>query len=121
MCNHTLERIIEVEDTLAAHLEFGDGVKGVFFATNGYGENSAPFFEISFGRGTAAYINQKLWVNGVLAAEDAPVSAGKDYWGSGHERLIGRFYDEGKYFSLYDAANTMETVFAMYEDARISS
>lgn len=121
MCNHTLERIIEVEDTLAAHLEFGDGVKGVFFATNGYGENSAPFFEISFGRGTAAYINQKLWVNGVLAAEDAPASAGKDYWGSGHERLIGRFYDEGKYFSLYDAANTMETVFAMYEDARISS
>lgn len=39
MCNHTLEGIIEVEDTPAAHLEFADGVKGVFFATNGYGKN----------------------------------------------------------------------------------
>ena len=118
MCNHTLEGIIEVEDTLAAHLEFADGVKGVFFATNGYGENSAPVFEVSFERGTAVYMDQKLWVDGVLTAEDAPASAGKDYWGSGHERLISRFYDEGKYFSLSDAANTMETMFAMYEDAQ---
>lgn len=165
MCNHTLEGVIQVEDTLAAHLELRcpsaglseggmdveqnacasdspggrekDGsaeekksagdmaglekdakhVRGVFFATNGYGENSAPFFEISFERGIARYMDQKLWINGELAAEDVPAAAGKDYWGSGHERLIKRYYDEGHYFTIHDAANTMETMFAMYEDA----
>lgn len=117
MCNHTLAGLIEVEDTLAAHLEIGDGIKGAFFATNGYGENSAPFFEVSFEKGIARYMDQSLWVNGQLTARDVPAAAGKDYWGSGHERLIGRFYDEGRYFTLSDAANTMETMFAMYEDA----
>lgn len=172
MCNHTLEGVIEVEDTLAAHLKLrcpsprlrdaslqsaegargagrngcepglsagqkpgvcrenrqeilgsgGSGedeewVRGVFFATNGYGENSAPFFEISFEKGTARYMDQKLWINGALSAEDVPAAAGKDYWGSGHERLMQRYYDEGRYFTIEDAANTMETMFAMYEDA----
>lgn len=117
MCNHTLKNSIEVEDTLAAHLEFAGGVRGVFFATNGYGENSAPFVEISFEKGAARYLDQKLWVNGKLTAEDIPAAAGKDYWGSGHERLIKRFYDEKEYFSPKDAANTMETMFALYEDA----
>lgn len=117
MCNHTLEGVIEVEDTFVAHLKFAGGIKGVFFATNGYGENSSPFLEISFEKGIARYIDQKLWVNGVLTVEDTPASAGKDYWGSGHEKLIARFYDEGAYFSPLDAANTMETMFAMYEDA----
>lgn len=118
MCNHTLEGVIEVEDTLVAHLELGEErVRGVFFATNGYAENSSPFFEISFEKGTARYMDQKLWINGVLAAEDVPAAAGKDYWGSGHERLIQRFYDEGFHFSVKDAANTMETMFAIYENA----
>lgn len=117
MCNHTLEGVIQVEDTLAAYLEFAGGVKGVFFATNGYGENSAPFLEISFEKGTARYMDQKLWVNGQLTAEDAAAAAGKDYWGRGHEQLIKRFYDEGRFFTLSDAANTMETMFSIYEDA----
>ena len=117
MANHTLEGVIEVEDTLAATLEFAGGVRGTFFATNGYGENSAPFLEILFEKGIARYIDQKRWVDGVLTEEDAPAAAGKAYWGSGHERLIERFYDEGEFFTLSDAANTMETMFAMYEDA----
>lgn len=117
MCNHTLEGVIEVEDTLSAHLELESGVKGVFFATNGYSENSAPFLEISFEKGMARYMDQKLWVNGCLAAEDAPAVAGKDYWGRGHERLLQRYYDQQTCFTLSDAENTMETMFAMYEDA----
>lgn len=92
-------------------------VRGVFFATNGYGENSSPLFEISLEKGVARYMDQKLWINGELAAEDVPAAAGKDYWGSGHERLIQRYYDEGFHFSAKDAANTMETMFAIYEDA----
>lgn len=117
MCNHTLEGIIEVEDTFVSHLELGNGVRGVFFATNGYSENCSPFFEISFEKGIVRYMNQKLWVNDRLAAEDTSATIGKACWGSGHSLLLHRFYDEGKYFSLSDAKNTMETVFAMYEEA----
>lgn len=117
MCNHTLEGVIEVEDTFVAHLDLAGGVKGVFFATNGYSENSSPFFEVSFEKGTARYLDQKLWVNDRLYAEDAPATAGKAYWGSGHAMLLKKFYEEGEAFSPFDARNTMETVFAMYEDA----
>lgn len=117
MCNHTLEGMIEVEDSLVSHLELAGGVKAVFFATNGYGENSSPFFEISFEKGVARYLDQKLWVNDRLEAEDSLPTGGKAYWGSGHALLLQKFYEEGKYFSLSDAKNTMETVFAMYEDA----
>lgn len=117
MCNHTLEGVIEVEDTLAAHLELAEGIRGVFFATNGYSENSDPFFEISFEKGTARYIDKKLWVNGALAAEDVPAAGGKAYWGSSHGRLLRRYYDEGEFYTLSDVNNTMETLFSMYEDA----
>lgn len=117
MCNHTLEGVIEAEDTLTAHLELAEGVRGVFFATNGYSENSDPFFEISFEKGTARYIDKKLWVGGRPAAEDVPAAGGKAYWGSSHGLLLQRYYDEGKFFALSDADNTMETLFAMYEDA----
>lgn len=117
MCNHTLEGMIEVEDSLITHLELADGVKAVFFATNGYDENSSPFLEISFEKGVARYLDQKLWVNDRLMAEDTLPTGGKAYWGSGHALLLRKFYEEGKYFSLSDAKNTMETVFAMYEDA----
>ena len=53
MSNFTLEDTIEVEDTLAAVLELESGVRGIFFATNGYTENSTPFFEVSFENGVA--------------------------------------------------------------------
>lgn len=121
MCNHTLEGLIEVEDTLAAHLELAGGIRGVFFATNGYSENSSPFFEISFEKGIARYLDRKLWINGQMTAEDTSATVGKDYWGSGHSLLLRNFYEKGVYFSPFDVKNTMETVFAMYEDTAQAS
>ncbi len=118
MFNYTLEKVIETEDTLAAYLEFEKGVRGVFFATNAYHENSDPFFEVAFERGTVRYIDKQLWMKGKMLAEDAAPETGKAYWGCGHAGLIKRYYDEQKYFSVYDAKNTMETVFTMYETAK---
>ena len=117
MSNYSLEGVIEVEDTVTAYLELEDGVKGIFFATNAYSENSAPFFEVSFEKGTARYMDKKLWVNGELLAEDAVPSTGKAYWGNSHTPLLKKYYDEHKYFTVADAKKTMETVFAMYESA----
>ena len=119
MFNYSLENVIEAEDTLVAYLQLVNDVKGIFFATNAYGVNSAPLFEVVFEKGVARYIDKQLWVDGQLLAEDARALVGKDYWGSGHARLIKRYYDEKKYFNVFDAKNTMETVFAMYDQARI--
>jgi predicted dehydrogenase len=118
MFNYSLESVIEAEDTLVAYLGFADKVKGIFFATNAYGDNSAPLFEIVFEKGVARYMDKQLWIDGQIRAEDVQASVGKDYWGSGHGRLIKLFYDEQKYFTVFDAKNTMETVFEMYRQAR---
>ena len=118
MFNYSLENVIEAEDTLAAYLNFGEGAKGIFFATNAYGINSAPLFEIVFESGTVRYMDKKLFLDGQVLAEDAAPVIGKAYWGSGHARLLKRYYDEHKYFSVFDAENTMKTMFAMYESAK---
>lgn len=118
MCNFSLEDVIEVEDTCTAYVSFANGVKGSFYATNGYGDNSAPFFEVAFEKGIVRYIDNQLWHNGRMLAEDEPPVMGKNYWGSGHARLLKRYYDEQKFFGVADAANTMSAVFAMYESAK---
>ncbi len=117
MANYSLEDVIEVEDTVTAYLELENGVKGIFFATNAYSENSNPFFEVVFEKGIARYMDKKLWVNGMLLAEDEAASAGKAYWGNSHTSLLKNYYDEGKYFTVADTKATMKTVFAMYESA----
>ena len=117
MFNYSLEDVIEVEDTFTARLNLENGVKALFFATNAYAETSAPYFEILFEKGNARYMDGQLWVNQQLAAEDTAPVLGKAYWGSGHNGLLKRYYDEHQYFSISDIENTMETMFAMYESA----
>ena len=117
MFNYSLDGIIEVEDTVSAYLEMESGAKGIFFATNAYIESTPPYFEVAFETGTARYMDKKLWINGVLQAEDQSPTIGRDYWGNSHANLLKRYYDEGKYFTVADAKTTMETVFAMYENA----
>ena len=121
MCNYTLDGIIEVEDTCSAVLEMESGVRGVFFATNGYPENSNPLFEVTFEKGIARYIDKQLWINGQLVVKDSEDFAGKAYWGNGHAGLLKRYYDDHEYFTVTDAANTMETLFGMYESAGFQS
>ena len=118
MCNYSLDNIIEVEDTVSAYLQFANGAKGIFFATNAYEQNSAPFFEVVFERGIARYVDKQLWVNGHMVVEDMVQTVGKSYWGGGHVELIKKFYDKGKYFNIYDVKNTMETVFTMYDSQK---
>lgn len=112
---------IEVEDTLAAYLTLENGVKGVFFATNSYGEDSNPEFEVVLEKGTLLYCGGKLYKNGVIIEEDEKPSIGKNCWGQGHEALFRKYYDAGEYFTPEDAKNTMNTVFALYESAKTGS
>lgn len=119
MSNFSLDGVIEVEDTVSAYLKLKDNVTGIFFATNAYAKDSAPFVEIMFEKGEAVYINGKLFINGEKCAEDIVPQAGKKYWGTGHDLLIKNFYDNDNFFNVYDAANTMKAVFAIYESAKL--
>ena len=109
---------IEVEDTFAASLRLSGGIRAVFFATNAYGDNSAPEFEVVFEKGIARYADGKLYVNGEVVAEDSKPKIGKMYWGRGHEMLFESIYDKGEYFSLSSVRTTMKTMFAMYKSAK---
>ena len=118
MANFDLPEI-EVEDTLATFLRLQGGGRGVFFASNAYGVNSSPMFEVVFEKGTLRYEDRKLYQNGKLIQEDEQPTMGKGYWGKGHAGLIQDFYDRGIFFSPKDVKITMDCVFAMYDSARL--
>ena len=117
MMNYSLPGI-EVEDTCSAVLQFENGAKGVFFASNAHGSNSPVDFEITFEKGIVRCVDSKLYINGELIEEDVVPEGEKKYWGVGHEALCRNYYDNQYYFNPFDVKNTMEAVFAMYESAK---
>ena len=117
MANYSLPSV-EVEDTCMARLEFAGGAVGIFFATNAYGVDSAVELDVSLECGRLRYTEGKLYIDGELAEEDARAIIGKTYWGVGHGKIFERFYNDGIYFGINDVADTMETMFAMYESAK---
>ena len=121
ICNHSLQNVIEVEDTVTARLVMDKGVTGIFFATNSYMDDSFPYIEIQFTRGCVQYMNGQLWVNGKMIEEDIKATDGKAYWGNSHTKLLREYYERGQYFSAYDIQNTMDTVFAAYDSAKNNS
>ena len=108
-----------MEDTLSAFLRLENGGRGVFFASNAYGVNASPMFEVVFEKGALRYESRKLFKDGVLVEEDEQPTMGKGYWGKGHAGLIKDFYDRGIFFSPQDVKHTMDCVFAMYDSARL--
>ena len=118
MTNFTLKDVIEVEDTMAIHMEYEDDVRGVFFATNGFSESSDPMFEVTFEKGVIRYEDARLYVNGECIAEDSRGMGAKWYWGTSHEALIRRFYCENKHFTLQEIKPTMDLLFAAYKSAK---
>ena len=117
MATYALDDTIEVEDTVSAHFQYQDGATGIFFATNAYGANKSPDMEFRFEHGVAHYTEEKLYINGILVAQNDIATGAKAYWGTTHENLVCNFYDHDTYFSITDALNTMYTMFAMYESA----
>lgn len=115
--NKSLQGVIEVEDTVDALMEFENGAIGIFYATNAYGENSKPQIELEFEHTSFKYINGELYRDNVFVCRDDLTYSGKEYWGSGHGRLLYDLYAKQKAFTLEDVKNTMLTMFAMYESA----
>ena len=93
-----LDGVIEVEDTAHACIEFANNVRGLFYGTNTYLENSPVELELVFEEGTLNLRREHLylWKDGKETLVCEPIfspAEGKSYWGTGHKRLIEDFYD----------------------------
>ena len=117
MSNNSLKDVIEVEDTVDAYIEFLNGAKGVFYATNAYSKNSSMQFELEFENRSFKYIDGLLISNGEVICKDSAEFKGKSYWGNGHAKILCDFYENKKLLSLADIMNTMEAMFAIYDSA----
>lgn len=115
--NKSLQGVIEVEDTVDALMKFENGATGIFYATNAYGDDSKPQLELEFEYASFQYINGELYQNNEFVCRDDQAYNGKEYWGSGHRRLLYNLYTNQKAFTVEDVKNTMLTMFAMYENA----
>ena len=51
-------------------MEFDNGVNGIFFATNSYGANSNPEFELVFENGNLRYTGGELRLNDEVIEKD---------------------------------------------------
>lgn len=93
-----LDGVIEVEDTAHACIDFANNVRGLFYGTNTYLENSPVELELVFEEGTLNLRREHLylWKDGKETLVCEPMfspAEGKSYWGTGHKRLIEDFYD----------------------------
>ncbi len=115
--NHTLQGVIETEDTAEAVLQLSGDVRGLLYASNGYAADSPMDIEVVGSKATARYVYKKLFVNCELVADDDSPLTEKEYWGCGHEALLRDYYAHGRCFTPGDIDNSMRTLFAIYESA----
>lgn len=123
-----LEDVIEVEDTAHACIDFATNVRGLFYGTNAYLENSPVELELVFEKGTLTLRRDYLylWKDGKESLVCQPIfspTEGKSYWGTGHKRLIEDFYDHifsGRKFWLdgSEGIKALELVKAIYSSSQ---
>lgn len=118
MQNNSLKGVIEVEDTVDAYLQFKNGAKGIFYATNAYTSNSPMQLEFEFENKSFAYTNGMLISDGEVICKDSQEFMGKRYWGSGHAKTLYDFYKNGSKFCVADIKPAMDAMFAIYESAK---
>ncbi len=125
--NHHLD--IEVEDTVEAWLEFKDGKRACFYASNCYAGDAPVLLEIQGTKG-------RLMMNGsdlMLFPDDGNVISftgagegdiGKSYWGNGHRDCIRDFYRslrEGNRFKndIDSVKNVFNVTMEIYKQTEI--
>ena len=110
---------IEVEDTANAMLQFENGAKGVFHATNCYVTDEAFQLELRFEKAHFRYADGLLYeiLDGDvrILAKDEKLKIGKSYWGCGHQSVIKNFYEQKDYPDINDAYAAMKFIFEIYD------
>ncbi|CBG89994.1 Gfo/Idh/MocA family protein [Citrobacter rodentium] len=121
---------IDGEDSAMATFAFGNGARGLFYASNCHTANSPLQLEIDGEKGTLLLEGSELWLlhDGArrrLASDAAPDGSGKSYWGVGHREAIRLFYDAvrhpaaGKVCDIHEAAKSLQIVDAIYRSSQL--
>jgi len=122
--NHHLQGVIEVEDTIEAWMNFGDGKRGCFYASTGYACDAPVILELACEQGSITMIDKTVTVRRQGREPEylemgEPQGMGKSYWGNGHLACIQDFYekwDKGECFQcdLAGVEATMRTLMGIY-------
>lgn len=127
--NKHLKNDIEVEDTADMFIEFSDGTRGVYFASNSAGVGMSPLIDISCEEATFRIEGDNLYElgeNGILKTlynkADAKKTLGKLEWGNSHEKLIKDFYshiNSGEKFPIdaLEAGKAVKLILAAYDSS----
>ncbi len=119
---------IEVEDTVSARLNFRNGAKGLFMATNANYKNESVQISVQMEKGEFIItdnILSRLGENGEKEklAEDAKMPGTKFYYGASHKKLIALFYEalengSREYVHVRDAVMGIRLIDAIVEAGR---
>lgn len=125
MSNHSLQNVIEVEDTTEAYIVFKSGVKALFYATNAYSNSVPVIIEIDTQNAVLRMEGNVLdimWKDGKRERieNDEQPQFEKDYWGNSHYVCIQDFYraviEKRPYRNDIDQVKeTMQLMLRMYE------
>jgi UDP-N-acetyl-2-amino-2-deoxyglucuronate dehydrogenase len=119
-----LDYNIEVEDTASAHIQFKNGAKGLFFATNANADNSSVELEVLFEK-ERLLIKDSILIRVTEAGEkeelmeDAKLPGSKHYYGASHAKTIDQFYsaimkDSQNYIHAKDALASIAIIDAIH-------
>ena len=127
IANHHTSEAIEVEDTVEAWLEFPDGKRGCFYASNGYVTDAPISLELQCEKARLLLTENKIFIFENSKVQMIPCEEnegiGKSYWGVGHLSCIRDFYEciiQGKKFpnDLQSAMNTTTVALEIYHEGR---
>lgn len=128
MSNDSLEGVIEVEDTVHAHLIFRSGATAIFYATNAHRANTPVEMELLFEKGTLSLKEERLTVcrdgeTTLLVQPEGSGQGAKSYWGISHKVQIADFYRHilaGEPYWLHggEGFRTLELVANIYASSR---
>lgn len=95
--NQLADYDIEVEDTVAARLEFANGARGLFIATNCNYTNESVQIRVALEKGTFLIEDDILWKinpdnSREKVIENRKMAGAKFYFGASHGKLIDKFY-----------------------------
>ncbi len=110
---------IEVEDSVMANLRYKNGANAMFFATNGYAQNSSVVLEFVYEKAIFTIDSDKLYIkqNGEtkLICENQLLVGTKQYYGASHTMAINAFYnailnDTKDYISVQEGAYSVKLI-----------
>lgn len=125
-----LADIIDTEDTAMATLDFNNGARGLFFASNTHTLDAPLQLDIHCELGELQLRDNTLWrVIGdkrvMIASDTTPYNHSKSYWGVGHFQAINQFYaalshrEKPNFSGIDDAAKSLQLVEAIYRSSQL--